>query len=294
MSTFNHRFNPTRWVVLALLVLGLLIVGLVYPSAAAPPAQSPEEGQAIFQQKCIACHTIGGGPLVGPDLQRVVARRDRSWLVRMIAEPDKLLAEDDPLVRELLEEFNNVPMPNPGLSEAQVAAVLAYLEAQAEGPSQAQPAPTPTPALPAGDPRGGEGLFTGATPFQNEGPPCMACHSIAGIGALGGGTLGPDLTKTFDKYGEAGLPSVLAALPFPLMSPIYKDRPLTTDEQGHLMAFFQEVSETAPAQPTGQLGLLAAGGFLVLIVLVQVVWRRRLQGVRRSLVEQTQSRRIAK
>ena len=37
----------------------------------------------------------------------------------------------------------------------------------------------------------GKDLFTGVVRFQNGGPPCMACHSTGGIGALGGGSLGP-------------------------------------------------------------------------------------------------------
>jgi hypothetical protein len=139
----------------------------------------------------------------------------------------------------------------------------------------------------------GKALFTGATRFQNGGSPCIACHNIAGIGALGGGTLGPDLTQAFNKYGEASLLSVLATLPFPSMASIYDNRPLTPEEQVDLKAFLRVASAQQPTRSTGQLGLLALGGFLALMVLAQVVWRRRLRGVRRPLVEQTQVRRIA-
>jgi mono/diheme cytochrome c family protein len=85
-------------------------------------------GQAIFQQQCVACHTIGGGPGVGPDLEGVTERRERAWLTRWIAEPDKVLAEGDPIATGLLQEFNNVQMVNLGLSAAQVEDVLAFLE----------------------------------------------------------------------------------------------------------------------------------------------------------------------
>ncbi|MFN3338009.1 MAG: hypothetical protein ACK42I_10985, partial [Thermomicrobium sp.] len=51
-----------------------------------------------------------------------------------------------------------------------------------------------TTPLPPGDPIRGKELFTGVLRFENGGPPCQACHSIGGIGALGGGQLGPDLT----------------------------------------------------------------------------------------------------
>ncbi|MDP2662201.1 MAG: cytochrome C, partial [Dehalococcoidia bacterium] len=123
------------------------------------------------------------------------------------------------------------------------------------------------------------------TPLHNGGPPCMACHSIAGIGALGGGALGPDLTQTFDKYGNAGMASVLATLPFPTMKSIFEDKPLTPEEQANLMAFLQSsrVSQRS-TEAIGQLALLAVGGLIVLLALTQLVWRSRLVSIRRSLV----------
>ncbi len=83
------------------------------PSSSQPIAQGSEEpGQAIYQQYCIACHSIGAGIIVGPDLEGVTARRDRAWLARWIAEPDKMLAEGDPIATELFQEFNNIPIYN--------------------------------------------------------------------------------------------------------------------------------------------------------------------------------------
>lgn len=121
----------TRWGkgFLLLLVLGVLLAGTTLLTQAAPPAQSPEEGRALFEQKCTACHTIGGGKLVGPDLQGITVRRERDWLTRWIKAPDKVLAEGDPIATQLLQEFNNLPMPNLGLTDAQVQALIAYLEA---------------------------------------------------------------------------------------------------------------------------------------------------------------------
>lgn len=43
-----------------------------------------------------------------------------------------------------------------------------------------------------GDPNWGQRLFTGEQPFENGGPACIACHTAAGLGPLGGGTMGPD------------------------------------------------------------------------------------------------------
>jgi len=51
-----------------------------------------EEGENLFRQKCIACHTIAGGDKpTGPDLAGVTERRDRQWLVAFIENPGKLI-----------------------------------------------------------------------------------------------------------------------------------------------------------------------------------------------------------
>jgi cytochrome c551/c552 len=90
--------------------------------------EAAETGQQIFQSKCTACHTIGKGKLVGPDLAGVASRREESWLKRQIKEPDRLIAEKDPIAMQLLQEANNVPMVPLGLSDADVVAVIAYLK----------------------------------------------------------------------------------------------------------------------------------------------------------------------
>jgi mono/diheme cytochrome c family protein len=261
--------------------------GLGRKGEAAPPSQSASEGQALFQEKCAACHTIGQGDKVGPDLKGVTTRRERAWLTRWIAVPDQMVAQGDPIATELFQKYNSIQMPNLNLTEGQVAALIAYLETQAEtGSAAPQPAtPQPAPALSPGDPAIGKALFTGSARFQNGGPPCMGCHSITGIGALGGGALGPDLTPAFNKFGAAGLETVLTTLPFPTMNAVWGQRPVTPQEQAHLIAFLQQASVTErPTEVVGQLAGLAVGGAVVLLALAQFTWRRRLTAVRRLLV----------
>lgn len=94
-------------------------------------------GQTIFETQCTACHSIGAGDRVGPDLQGVTERRDEDWLARWIAGPDKVLAEGDPIATRLLADFNNVPMPNLQLSTADVQNIIAYLENPTSGESAA-------------------------------------------------------------------------------------------------------------------------------------------------------------
>ncbi len=264
---------------LAPLLAVCLVAGAGLSATGWARAQSANEGQAHFQRLCSACHTVGGGRGIGPDLAGVTQRRERAWLERWIAAPDKMLAEKDPIAVQLFQEYNNVPMLNLGLTRAQVASVIAYLESPG-----AVVAPAAHAALPAGDPMVGKNLFTGVARLKNGAPACMACHSVAGIGALGGGALGPDLTPAPTKYGDAGLASVLATMPFPTMMPIFGKRPLTPEEQAHLKAFLAQPVAQRPARAVGQLALLALLGGGALLGLVQVTWRDRLQGVRRPMV----------
>ncbi len=114
---------------------------------ASPTSQSPAEGEAVFREKCTACHTVGRGKLVGPDLMDVTTRRDRAWLLRWIREPDRMIAEGDPIALEQLAALGNVAMPNLGLAEREVEAVVAYLESLAAGRA-GRPAGLPSFYLP--------------------------------------------------------------------------------------------------------------------------------------------------
>ncbi|WP_281875472.1 c-type cytochrome [Geobacter hydrogenophilus] len=268
-------------------ILPAMVVAVAI-SAVSPFHGSAEEnaegggGKALFQAKCSPCHTIGGGRLVGPDLKGVTTLRDRAWLERFISAPDKVLASGDPVAARLFQEFNKVPMPNLGLDQDQVDALLDYLAAGEETPPQgAKPAAAPAPK---GDPSMGEKLFAGEFTFARGGTPCIACHHVAGIAPLGGGTLGPDLTTIATTFGDAALSSALATLPFPTMKPIFGDHPLTPKEQGDLRAFFRKATPRRPAVETTPIVLCAGAGLLALLLLTGALGRRRLGSVRKALV----------
>lgn len=308
MSNYQKSLLGTIIVVGLLMLLGTiptarigrqnLVLAAVDPAPATWPGettfalQSPNEGRAIFETQCVACHTIGGGVLVGPDLQGVTIRRDRNWLARWILAPDKMLAAGDPIATQLLQKSNNVPMPNLGLTEAQVASVIAYLETQtgassAGETSASQPVGAPAITLPSGDSAAGRAIFTGATPPQNGGPPCISCHSNSTIGALGGGSLGPDLTNVYARYGDAGLASALQNLPFPTMRGVFGNKPLTEAEAANLYAYFVQTDQTAPRPLDMTVPFVAIGFwlFLALGLAGHLIWRRRLGGVRRPLLK---------
>jgi protein SCO1/2 len=103
--------------------------------ASAPEIRNISKAETLFRTRCAACHTIGsetvGGPEkqpLGPDLFGVTQRRDRAWLTRWLAEPDKMLAEQDPLALSLLAAYNNVAMPNLRLGSAEIEDLLTFID----------------------------------------------------------------------------------------------------------------------------------------------------------------------
>jgi protein SCO1 len=89
---------------------------------------SMTKGQYLFATRCVACHTIGRGDGVGPDLRGVTRVPDRAWLERFMADPGRVLAEGDPVAKALYDTYRQVNMPDLRLGKEDVRALLEYLE----------------------------------------------------------------------------------------------------------------------------------------------------------------------
>jgi protein SCO1/2 len=87
-------------------------------------------GQYLFAKECAACHTIGQGDKIGPDLKHVTHMRDRDWLARYIREPDKMRASGDPIAVALAQRYKAV-MPNLSVGDRDLAVLMDYLTAAA-------------------------------------------------------------------------------------------------------------------------------------------------------------------
>ena len=94
------------------------------------PIQNFDKGQYLFGKQCVACHTIGHGDFIGPDLLGVTRVRSRQWLVQMIRQPDQLLDNKDPVATALLKKYNGVRMPNTFVGDQDVEFILSYIETQ--------------------------------------------------------------------------------------------------------------------------------------------------------------------
>ncbi len=94
------------------------------------PLENFDQGQYLFGRQCIACHTIGHGESIGPDLLGVTQARSRQWLLRMIQKPEQLLDEKDPIATALFKKYNGVRMPNTSVSDLEANYIIGYIEAQ--------------------------------------------------------------------------------------------------------------------------------------------------------------------
>ncbi len=261
-----------------------LLLAVGSPVAAQDPAQ-------FFRQNCASCHTIGGGRLTGPDLKDVSTRRDRQWLVRFIQNPKTVIDSGDPYARQLLDEARGVVMPAiPGMNADMADALLNLIDAESKlERSQFAGLQVSDRPFTAADIQQGHDLFTGERRLSKGGPPCLSCHSVGGVGALGGGKLGPDLTLAYERLnGRKGMAAWLSAPATPTMQTVFKTTPLASEELEPLLAFFEDATKRrAEADPVAPLTffLLGLGGAALGAVVLDLAWLHRFRSVRRRLVD---------
>lgn len=146
---------------------------------------------------------------------------------------------------------------------------------------------------PTGNMESGRDLFMGRLHFENSGPPCMGCHNIGSNGILGGGALGPDLTNVTTKRSQSELAAILSnsgAVNVPVMQPIYAEHPLTAEEQADLLAFMAASAGQPEANREWLVVGISLAGLLAAIGLLELVYHRRLRGVRKPMLRRAHTK----
>jgi mono/diheme cytochrome c family protein len=259
-------------------------------------AASAQEAATLFKESCKGCHTIGGGRLTGPDLKDVTKRKDRDWLAAFIANPQAVIDSGDPYAQQLKDEARGAVMTVPaGLSRERIDSLLDLIEAESKLPrSQFAGVQVSNRPLTADDMARGRELFLGVERLGNGGAACISCHTVQGLGALGGGKLGPDLTRVYERMQDRKqLAAWLSAPATPTMQPVFKAHPLQPEEILSLVAFFEQSAkegreDDSPSALRFFLLGLAGGG--VGLALLDALWMRRFRGVRRVLVHSNNGR----
>ena len=87
-------------------------------------------GQYLFSTRCAACHTIGNGEKIGPDLLGVTNVRDRAWLANMITDANKMIEDKDPIAIALFKKYKEIRMPPLNLPQTDVNTLIEFLKTQ--------------------------------------------------------------------------------------------------------------------------------------------------------------------
>lgn len=268
-------------------ILLLLVSMLVATSVS-----TAQDGEKAFTEVCVACHTIGSGNLVGPDLAGVTDRRPMDWLVKFIKSPQAMIESGDKTADSLFQAFNQVMMPDQvSYDEAQIKEILAYISAQSKNASGAT-AQGSGPEL-KGDWQRGEQLFIGTTRFASGGPACNSCHNVNIQGTMTGGALAKDLTQAVSRLTANGTKAFFgsAKMPMPQMQQSYEGRALSAQEIADVLAFLTHADELAKTQPltSSVASNMLTGGIVggaVLIILFSLFWiKRKQKAVNQSIFE---------
>jgi len=106
------------------------------------PYAAVKSGKALFNGICAACHTIGKGMRVGPDLQGVNAKHSEAWLLKWISCSQCLVEAGDETAVALFEKYKRSVMPNHDyLADDQLQSLLSYIEEATATLAKAPPEP---------------------------------------------------------------------------------------------------------------------------------------------------------
>ena len=112
-----------------------------------------QDGKALFQTNCASCHAVGK-KLTGPALAGVEGRgpwSDRKKLYAWIKNP-AAFAKTEAYAANLIKEYNGVLMTGfPGLAEAEIDAIITYINTEASKPAPGPAVSTSAAGEPAED-----------------------------------------------------------------------------------------------------------------------------------------------
>jgi mono/diheme cytochrome c family protein len=296
----EHRGHPLRgrlWS--TLLPVGLVVASVLVAVATATSSPMIEAqgstGADLYAANCAGCHQANGEGIPGtfPPLADNPNATDPDHVATVITEG--LTGK----IEVLGETYDSAMPPIAGLSDGDVDALVAHVVELAGGGTAPPVDPTgptdpsgPTePVEPpaAGDIDRGHDLFVGRNRLDNGGSSCASCHTAGEVGNLGGSSLGPDLTGSYERLGgAAGLSAWLTNPPSATMMPVFADRPLTETEIADLVVFLADTpNQTKPTYNVDWLLIAGLVGLVVLLGGMTIAWR----GPRKTYVQTLRSKR---
>ena len=115
----------------------ILLVTLLLPYFGLSQEADIQEGKALFNTNCAACHQLNR-KAVGPALRGVTEKYDREWLYSWIKNGTQMIKDGDPQAVAIWEEYNRAVMTNyPQFSNEQIDNILAYTDYTPPAPAPA-------------------------------------------------------------------------------------------------------------------------------------------------------------
>ena len=109
------------------LLLGAILISFPFTKSFAD-----DDGASMFRANCGACHTVGKGKLVGPDLKGVETRHTEAWLMKWVKSSQAMVQAGDKDAVKLFADNSSIPMPDQALSEDQVKTILGFIKTGGE------------------------------------------------------------------------------------------------------------------------------------------------------------------
>lgn len=84
-----------------------------------------DEGKLIYNNKCIICHDLDQKK-IGPPLRNITKIRTPEYVMNLLLNSVQMQKQNI-TVKDLLKKYNNLPMPDPILTQVQSRSVLEYM-----------------------------------------------------------------------------------------------------------------------------------------------------------------------
>lgn len=100
------------------------------------------DAKTEWKNNCAACHSIGEGDKIGPDMAKVNERRDEEWLIKFIQYPIGMIEGDaeeegyekpDKIAQKLYELYKPQVMGEQELDRDQIKQILNYIKKESVG-----------------------------------------------------------------------------------------------------------------------------------------------------------------
>lgn len=244
-----------------------------------------QDGATLFKP-CAACHSIGKGKMVGPDLKDITIRRDQAWLIKFIKSSKQMITAGDPAAIAIAREYNYSVMPDYNLTDEQIKLIISYIDGGITGPMTKADSIAAIVqkkldkiivANTAESILKGRDLYTGRLRFQHGGSSCIVCHNAAKQGY--GGLLAKDLTNAHKRLGGiAGIKGIITTPPFPSMQETYLNHPVTEEEAVYISLYLQDINKKNPHGSVIQYWIVpvsAGVGAIVIAIFILSIWRKR-------------------